>query len=129
LKGSSDGKALQKELLKIVDASGTSGISAKNLMKYFKVEDKEIDELLTHLAKRRMVKLVKVKQGNKEELFVYPYKVKTPPLPVYLNTVSEIPCFMCKYLKECEADKDPSPIKCEILKIWLEKMKGGQQAD
>lgn len=112
---------LQKELLKIVEASGSNGVSMKSLVKYFKLEDSKVNEIVSVLAKRRLLKVVKVKQGNKEELLLYPSKVKVPFIPISLSTVAEVPCFSCKYLKECEADKNPSPTTCEILKIWIEK--------
>jgi len=121
LKNSKDGKLLQRELVKIVEASGQNGISMKSLIKHFKVEDSEMTELVAKLEKRKILKVVKVKQGSKEELVLFPSKIKVPEIPISLKTVSEIPCFSCKYLKECEADKNPSPLTCEILKLWIEK--------
>ncbi|MEM0020661.1 MAG: hypothetical protein QW039_01400 [Fervidicoccaceae archaeon] len=124
MKNISEEKTFQKELLKIVEASGTSGISLKSLVKYFKVDSDELNETLTMLSKRKLVKVVKVKQGSKEEFIIYPARIKIPTIPISLNTVSEVPCFICKYLKECEVDKNPSPQTCEILKIWLERKRG-----
>ncbi|HEU97801.1 MAG TPA: hypothetical protein ENO36_02975 [Fervidicoccus fontis] len=121
MKNTSNGKSLQRELLKIVEASGSNGVSMKSLIKYFKIEDNRISELVELLERRKLVKVVKIKQGNREELLLYPSKVKVPMIPISLVTVSEVPCFSCKYLKECEVEKNPSPTTCEILKIWIEK--------
>lgn len=114
-------KDLDETVLKILESAEDGGISKSELAKYLKIPQTDLEKLINRLSRKGLIKKEKVKNKNKDDLIIYLAKPKPKSLLINLDTAIKVPCFTCKYIKECGENKEWRPASCEIINMWLEQ--------
>jgi predicted DNA-binding transcriptional regulator len=114
-------KDIENTIIKILESSGNSGMNLSELQKILKIKEDKLKLVVARLSRKGIVKKEKIKkEDGKIDYKIQLSTIKPVELKIELSTVIKIPCFTCKYIKECGIGREWSPANCEILKNWLE---------
>ncbi len=111
---------LEEKAIKLINTAGKEGILQQELWKKLEIDSREGSKLVLRLIKKGLVKKEAVTVDGKRTYKLYSKKKPVDTI-VDLRTLIEIPCFTCRFFKECGPGGVWNPVNCTILEEWLEE--------
>ncbi len=98
----------------------------KELTELRHLEPQRIARIVLKLARQGLIKRQLVSNNGRSMYFLQAVTISEPKpsekdleLPIKLDTVLEIPCFICRELERCSEGGYPAPSRCPLLTRFL----------
>ena len=114
---------LERKALEIIKSRGDEGIYQNELWKILGIDSREGSRLALRLLKKGLIIREPVIHNGRRTyrlVLAKPVRVRFK-LRVNLDTVINIPCFVCPHLERCHTGGFYDPRTCPVLNQWLEE--------
>jgi hypothetical protein len=105
---------LEHKALQVVMDAGENGILQADLWRKLEASSREGSRVALKLERMGLI-------HRKEELFTgrWTYRIFANRHPSSIESVIELPCFLCQDIEKCVANSTVSPEACTKLTDWL----------
>jgi DNA-binding MarR family transcriptional regulator len=105
---------LENRAIRLIFEKGEEGILQLELWKKLNATSREVSKIALKLEAKNIIKRERELAGGR-----WTYRLFTTKKPVEVDSIRDVPCFMCEDIDRCVNSTEISPSNCIKLSRWL----------